>query len=548
MTRVALGFANRAGLAQTNLGFRIVEAILAGRKGLLLERFYLPERGLPLARGSLRTTPSGAALSAVDALLFSLSFEGDALHVPAMLSAGGLPVRSAERRRGHPLVVAGGAAVMINPEPLTPFFDLFLVGEAEELLVRFLDCWEALRHAPRGELLAALDELPGALVPQMRRHQIWSPREGRLGDGGQVSLARPARSADGGTENPAVPLKDAQAPVETVKWEGVAQTVVAARLPPESHFRESLLLELERGCPRGCRFCVASRIYAPLRVHDPDSLLAYAEHDVRPGERIGLLGLSAGDYRHLDRLTEQLVRCGWRISISSLPPDFHRPRVVADLVRSGTTTITIAPETGTDRLRALAGKNVGNDAILRTARLLGEAGVLNLRTYFLIGLPFEREADVIGIARLLAEIRGVLPSGRRLSATVNPFVPKPRTPFQWAAMASRARLEGSIRVLRREMPPGVQLRIKSSREARLHAALTRGDATWGARIERAALEGRALHQQLRSEGSDLEAWTGSIDPDAPLPWGYLISEREMAELQRQWRGAQEEAGSPGAPA
>jgi radical SAM superfamily enzyme YgiQ (UPF0313 family) len=545
--RVALGFANHAGLAQNNLGFRIVESILTSRGDLALERFFLPPGGLPPGPGRLRTEPSGISLAAADLVLFSLSFEGDALHIPALLAGGGLPVAAAARRRGHPLVAAGGAAVMINPEPIARFFDVFLVGEAEELLARFLDRWQPLRLAPREDLLAALDELPGALAPALREHHLWSVGGGRLRAGGVGMVA-----ADGGglAGAPRAPLQPKQAsdPVETVKWQNLSETVVAARLPPEAHFRESLLLELERGCPRRCRFCVASRIYAPLRLHDPRQMVGFVERELRPGERIGLLGLSAGDYRHLDRLTEELSRCGWRLSISSLPADFRRPRAAASLVASGATTLTIAPESGTDRLRALAGKGVRNEAILETVRLLGAAGMRELRTYFLIGLPFEEPDDLAGIPRLLAGMRGALPGGCRLSATINPFVPKPRTPFQWAGMAPARQLEQAVRRLRRDAPAGVHLRIKSLREARTHAILTRADVSWGVRIERASLESRSFSRQLGTEGATLEDWTAPIEPGSPLPWGYLISARETGELEREWQAARREAGFPEAPA
>ena len=165
-----------------------------------------------------------------------------------------------------------------------------------------------------------------------------------------------------------------------------------------------------------------------------------------------------------------------------------------------------------------------------------------------LSLPFEEEADVRAITDLLAAMRRVLPFGRRLSATVNPFVPKPRTPFQWAGMAPPARLEEAARLLRREVPRGVELRLKSLREARLHAALTRADAGWGRRLEIAALQGVAPARQLRREGTSLEDWTAPIDPEAALPWGYLISASERKELVKEWRAAHEEAGPSRDPA
>ncbi len=543
MVRVALGFANEAKLAQNNLGFRIAETLLAARGGVSVERFFWPA-GERRAGWRLRTEPSALSLAAVDLVLFSLSFEGDFLHIPAMLAAGGLPPQSDARRRGHPLVVAGGAAVMINPEPIARFFDLFLVGEAEALLERFLDRWEPLRLAPREELLQALDGLPGSLAPALREHQLWQAGEGKLRSAPLAPAAGIGERADGGGPAESSGRKPASSFVATVPWDGVAGSVVAARLSAETHFHESLLLELERGCPRRCRFCVASRIYAPVRHHDAGRMVAFVEHELRRGERIGLLGLSAGDYPDLERLAEELSRCGWRLSISSLPSDFRRERVAGHLVKAGAETLTIAPEAGTDRLRALAGKRVANATIIETARMLGKTGVRELRTYFLIGLPFEEEADIDGIRSLLGELRAALPARCRLSATVNPFAPKPRTPFQWAGMASARALEQASRRLSSPPIAGVRLRVKSLREARVHAALTRADASWGARIERASLEGTSLSRQLRAEGTTLEDWTAAIEFGAALPWRYLISAEESENLAREWRRAWREAGRP----
>jgi radical SAM superfamily enzyme YgiQ (UPF0313 family) len=533
--RVALGFANRAELALSNLGYRITETLLAATPGLAVERVFLPHGGLPVPAGSVRTQPSQLALTDVDLVLLSLSFEGDFAHVPALLAAGGLPASADQRLRGHPLVVAGGAAVMINPEPLSAFVDLFLVGESEALLAPFLERWRGELGAERTERIASLAQLPGALAPLMRRHRFWALDRGGLREGAAASVRGESSAFSSRPEG------EADAHVETIKWVEAAAHTSCARLPAGGAFGESLLLELGRGCPRRCRFCVATRIYAPLRQRSGDGLRDAALQESAPGEAVGLLSLSAGDHPELPALARELCAQGRRVSVSSLPATFSRRDAVQALLASGTTTLTIAPETGSDRLRALAGKPLTNDAILRSVTALGEEGLPRLRTYFMIGLPFEREEDLRALLEFLGEMRRRLPPATRLSATVNTFVPKPRTPFQWAPVAAARYLSDAARRLQRDAPKGVQLRVKSAREARQHAALTRGDAAWGDRLLRMARSGVTLAAALRAEGLRTDDLTGAVDPNARFPWQYLMSEAELAELAREWNRAQTEA-------
>jgi len=587
--RVALGFANRAAIAENNLGFRLTEAYLASEPDVRVERFFLtPElqaehaartasagrrraatrsgREMPpaherRARGSARASRGTSAyLAAADLVLFSLSYEGDAPHVPLMLAAGGMPPAAGDRRRGHPLVVGGGAAVMINPEPLARFFDLFLVGEAEALLSGFLARWRAVRGAPRAEAIGALAGLPGAIAPWLRYHRCWREAGGRLsatdtvlltdaaaageradGRGGAPRVsATPSSPACGGAGATVAPVH-ADAPVTTVSWDAADARPRAARLSQATHFSESLLLELGRGCPRRCRFCVASRIYAPVRMHPAAALSAHARAHSAPGETVGLLSLSAGDHPGLALLVADLCQSGRRLAISSLPATFRQREAVRALVASGAKTLTIAPETGSERLRALAGKPLADDAIVRTVALLGAEGVRHLRTYFIIGLPFERDTDRAAIPALLAAMRKRLPATCRLSATVNIFVPKPHTPFQWAPLAPLAELRTAGERLRRETPAGVSLKVKSARSARLHTALTRGDCRWGSLLEQHAAGGGSLMTLLQQTTGGLEPLTGELAPTGRLPWGYLETAAQRRALREEWETAAREA-------
>lgn len=534
---VSLGFPNAAKIAAGNLGFHIIRQQLASCRGVLPETFSLPDSGLPLAPSSVITQPGGLSLAASDLVLFSISYEGDSPHIPAMLVAGGLPAFAAERRAGHPLVIAGGAMAMINPEPVAPFFDLVYIGESEASLITLLKRWGADRGAPRDEQIAALSEMPGVMAPGLRRHRIWSPgidplraeREVRLSAGKRGNSGNGISAVGDATSDLDSTIVSAKTPVATVHWEQFSDAASAVRLPAGYEQGPEYLLELARGCPRRCRFCAASRIYAPLREADAETLLKRAAAEANPGEAIGLLSLSAGDYSQLELLAGGLCRQGARLSISSLPATFSRRDVAAQMLASGAGSLTIAPETGSDRLRALAGKPLRNAAILDSVRQLAEVGLRRLRTYFIIGLPGEDESDIDAIADLLGQMRDLLSGGCFLSATVNAFVPKPRTPFQWAAMAPPALLKARCRRLERSAPKGVQLRVKSIREARQQAMFSRGDVTWASHLVAAGETGKRFIAPLPAA-----LVTGEVDIETELPWGYLLTD-QLEKLKKEWR-------------
>lgn len=255
------------------------------------------------------------------------------------------------------------------------------------------------------------------------------------------------------------------------------------------------------------------------------------------------MGLSAGDYRELGELTAGLRALDVRLSLSSVPAVFSRPEVLADLLASGAHTLTIAPETGSDRLRRRIGKPMTNDEILRAVAGMRAAGLERLNTYFLIGLPGETPDDHEAILSLLAALRTALGRTGRVSATVNAFVPKPRTAFQWAPMAPMGELKSIARALRAGVPRGVALRVKRLREARDQALLARGDAAWGERLLRAARNGLTPASALRGEGLAAETLTGTVDEDGSLPWSYLLREGEHGALLAEWKKARSADGA-----
>ena len=550
--RIGFGFPNRPAVAAASLGVGIVADLLLERPEVELERFYLPrvgrlpDEGQTAPAGSIRLQPSGHALASADLLLLSVSYEGDAIGVPAVLEGGGMPALAVDRSEGHPLVVGGGAMMMINPEPVAAFFDVILVGEAEAFLHGFLDHWQALRTAPRLDRLNALASRPGVLVPLLRPHRVWSmsalPLRARetvvLTSDGVRSAGRFSDRAPGDSAGKTAGSAGSEADrfVETIAWHAPAGALRVKRMPPGTPGPD-VLIELGRGCPRTCRFCAARRIYRPARDCPAVALLEQARSEVRPGDVVGLMSLSAGDYRGLGVLTRGLRALDVRLSLSSVPAVFDRPEVLDDLIASGARSLTIAPETGSDRLRRLVGKPMTNDGILRAVRAMGEAGLERLNTYFLIGLPGETTDDREAILTLLAAMRTELAGRCRLSATVNAFVPKPRTVFQWAPMASLEELKPVARRLRAGAPRGVEVRVKSLREARVQALLARGDVAWGERLLRASRARLTPTAMLRRDGLSADTLTGPVDEESRLPWSYLLRDEETAVLRDEWNKA-----------
>ncbi|HSN90744.1 MAG TPA: radical SAM protein [Anaeromyxobacteraceae bacterium] len=523
---VVLVYPNVYRLGMANLGLHAVYRILNEDPATACERAFLPEdAGEPLA------VESGRPLRAFDAVAFSLSFEEDYVHVLEILDRAGLPLRAADRDERHPLVLAGGIAVQMNPEPVAPFFDAFLVGEGEALLPPVLALLHRVRAARprRADLLREVASLPGGYVPTLYDVGYADTREP---GGGWVTRFAPRHGAPGRVR---------RVFVEDLRKVATSRVVSS----PDAQFGDLFLTEVARGCLWGCRFCAAGFVQRPYREVDLETLRAEARRGVAEGLRVGLVGPDTSDHSGLDPLTCFIGEQGGSFSPSSLRVDAITPWLSRRMAEGGERSITIAPEAGTERLRRAINKDFTDDQILQAAsNALGE-GMRNVKMYFLVGLPTETEEDVLGMARIAVRIREevMVPWGRRrgrmgrLSLSVNPFVPKPWTPFQWVGMAEPRALEAARRLLARELRPrGIDLEFMSPRQAFLQSLLSRGDRRCADLLERAHREGGDLRRALRSWPHDArffalrEAGEGEV-----LPWDFLDQGLDKRFLLREWR-------------
>ncbi|HET8542223.1 MAG TPA: radical SAM protein [Anaeromyxobacter sp.] len=527
---VALVYPNAYRLGMANLGVHAVYRLVNDDPRVRCERVFLPEDG-----GEPRAVESGRPLREFDVVAFSLSFEEDHGNVLALLDGAGLPLRSADRDGRHPLVVAGGIAAQINPEPLAPFVDAFLVGEGEALVPTFLDlAHEAARTgAPREEVLRALAAFPGTYVPAL------------------YDVAYSDTRAPGGEWVTRFESRHAPERVRRL-WLPSLRGVATSRAvdSPDAEFGDLWLTEVARGCLWGCRFCAAGFVQRPYREVDLETLRAEARKGIARGQRIGLVGPDTSDHSGLDALTREIGEAGGTFSPSSLRVDAIDAALARRLAASGERTVTLAPEAGTERLRRVVNKEFGDDRIVEAAEAALAEGLQSVKLYFMCGLPTETEEDVAGMARIALRIREevMLPWARRrgvmgrIVLSVNPFVPKPWTPFQWAGMAPRPALEAARRLLERTLrPQGIDVDFLSPRTAYVQALVSRGDRRVADLLELAHREmggdvGKALRRWPHDPGFFAEREAGT---DERLPWDFLDHGVTKAHLAREWRRGRE---------
>ncbi|HEY2433670.1 MAG TPA: radical SAM protein [Vicinamibacterales bacterium] len=513
--RVALAFPNTYFVGMSNLGFQTVYRLFNELDDVVCERVCLPGRqelaGQLNSGQPLRTIESDTPVRDFDVLAFSVSFEWDYTNVVSMLRLAGIPVRAGARTAHDPLVVIGGAVTFVNPEPLALFADLIAAGEGEELIPPLI---AAIREASdRDDLLQRLTAARGFYVPSFY--------DVDYGDDGTIAAFR----AKPGTGAPAVVKKAA------VKSTDRLDPPSTQIFTPDTEFGSRFLIEVVRGCANLCRFCWAGYNYLPVRAFPADRILDLARAARAHSNRAGLVSIALCDHPEIERILLGLIDMGYSISPASLRLDDLTPSIVSLLHQSGERSITIAPETGSDRLRRVINKTVTNAEIVEKADLIFANGMENLKLYYMIGLPTENDDDLTSIRDLTVQLRDAMlrharPKGRlgRIVASVNPLIPKPGTAYQWLPMEDPALTDRKGKRLRSLVADldNVYFNIKSERHSYYQALLSLGDRRVAPAIEAAERNGGNWRAAVAETGVDADFFIfRDRSADAVLPWDII---------------------------
>jgi radical SAM superfamily enzyme YgiQ (UPF0313 family) len=511
---VAIVYPNVYRVGMGNLGFQFLYHYLNTHPLFSAERFFCPdprqtkkgqEHG-PLSEESRRP------LRDFRLVAFSIPFENDYPAVPATLLAAGIPPFGKDRKAADPLIIAGGVSVSMNPEPLAPFLDLAFIGELEDetgqesFFLKLADILPSSSRALRDRrgILDQFQHVPGVYVPSAYAF-----------DFGKDGLIQGIRVKPGFPEKvTAVKRRSNEGPVP-----------VSVLFSPEAEFGETLLIETNRGCGRGCRFCAAGWVHFPVRHVAFDRFRQEVNQAVEAGRTVGLIGSDLAGHPELEDILGSIVERGGRFSLSSIRPEGLTPRVIKLLAETGQKTATLAPEVASPRLKKVIGKEIPSERFYELVETLVAAGIPNLRFYFMIGLPTETDDDVAALVNFVLEARRIFLEASRamkkigkIGVQVNPFIPKPWTPFQWAQMSKPDVLQKRVKDIQAGLgkEPNLVVRVESIRQAMVQGVLSRGD-------RRVA---RALHYIAVHNTSPQEAFKQqNIDPAF-----YLYRERSAEEI------------------
>ncbi|MEJ2057703.1 MAG: radical SAM protein [Desulfofustis sp.] len=533
---VGLFYPNHYWVGMSNLGFQLVYRMLNEDDDIVCERLFVPGPG-----ESLLSIESGRPAADFPIIFVSVSFEHDYLHLAQFFRSARIEPYADDRSDcigpGQPLVVCGGVAAFMNPEPLAPFVDLFVVGEAEPLLPRLLPVLKNGSSGSRRILLQSLNQDgDGFYAPSL--YQVHNDDQGRFLE------FEP----------------DADFP-RRIRRVGLDRTSISAHselLTPETEFADLYLAELGRGCTRGCRFCTAGFIYRPPRLWDIEAILKSLKERPPGVDRVGLLGMEMTSRDNLELIASQIRTDGCSLSFSSLRADKISDNLLDLLSVSRLKSAAIAPDGGSERLRRLINKQLKESDILAAAEKLTEAGLHRLKLYLMIGLPEETDEDLAEFVELVHKIRAVMQNiGRErgrlseLSISVNSFVPKPWTPFQYHPFGSSSRLgsettlsgklalkviKDRIKYLKKQLASLANLRIRFDNpdQALFQAVLARGDRRLAPVLLNMADSSISWKQALRQSGLDESRFaTRQYGRTSPMPWliidqgieaGYLWAE------------------------
>ncbi len=495
---IALIYPNSYYLGMSNLGFQTIYSLLNSCEGIVCERFFCEKDEVPLSLESQRP------LSDFDVLAFSVSYELDYFNIVKLLRAGSIPLLAAERGERYPLIMAGGPCITANPEPLSPIFDCFAIGEGEVILPYFVDTLAEGVGKKQG-LLKELCSLPGVYVPGISDTKVARQWVKNIDDFATTSVV----------------------------------------LTPDTELGGMYLIEISRGCGWGCRFCLAGYQFRPMRHRSMECILEQAREGIKYRKRLGLVGASVSDHPQIDELVIGLREMGVELSVSSLRVRPLSRTVLRGLAGSGTKTVSLAPEAGSERLRRVIKKGFTEEDILKAVEKVAREGLRQLKLYFMIGLPTETDDDVMEIVKLTLACKEIIDRHKadtRITLTIGPFVPKAGTPFQWLPMERADVLEHRLSLIRGLCQKGIEVKSESAAWSTVQGVLARGDSRLGAVL--ASISEDSLSAWRRAlEESDLDPdfyAHREIPYDERLPWAMVDSGVDQRYLRRELERAKTE--------
>ena len=504
---VALAYPNSYFVGMSNLGLHIIYDLLNKRSDTACERVFLPERKslerYENTRTPLMSVENQLPLQQFAMIAFVLSFEMDYFNVVKMLELGKIRVRAAERGDMDPLVIAGGPCATFNPEPLSAVIDAFVIGEGEVIMPALMDVFYQARGEglSRAEMLQRLAQVPGVYVPSLYEH--------RYGEDGRLLAIAP---------NKDVPAKVSRQWLQDLDAYP-AHTVVRTENTEFNFY----LIETARGCGRHCRFCMAGYCFRRPRNRSLSVVTREVKDALQYKKRIGLMGAAISDYPEINELCKDILGEGLSMSVASFRADSVTRELVDSLAESGLKTLTMAPEAGSSRMRAIINKGIEEEHLFNAMDMGLAAGIRHFRLYIMIGLPFEQDEDVEAIVDLAGRLKDYMEehgSKGTLTLSVNPFIPKPFTPFQWLPMADKKYVEKAAKTLTQGLRKrkNIIVGVESPKEAYIQGVLARGDRQVGEALLLACENGgsKAFKRAMKECGLAMD--------------DYLYREREADEL------------------
>ena len=533
--KVAIVYPNTYFVGMSNLGLHIIYEEINLHPSSVCERIFLPEKkeldAYDKTKTPLMSVETQRPMHQFDVVAFDVTFEMDYFHIPLMLRHGRVPIMGKDRTEFDPIVIAGGPCATFNPEPFADFIDAFIIGEGEGIVSRVLDIIRdgKMEGLDRHAILRQLANISGVYVP---------------------SLYVPIYSEDGefkGYDIVEGAPKTIKRHFEMLTSGG--ETVVATNY---TEFGAMYIIEVARGCGRHCRFCMAGYCFRVPRVRPLDILKEGVDRAEKLGKKVGLMGAAISDYPEVDELVTYIRSKDMRYSCASLRADSLTQAVVDGLADSGQKTITIAPETGSERLRRVINKGISEEHLKNAATLSAKSGIQHMRLYIMIGLPTETDEDIeaiVGLAeRTQAHMAEVGCKGR-LTLSINPFIPKPFTPFQWMAMDNQKTVEKKLQYIKKALQKNrrIEVLVESPKEAYIQGVLARGDRRLGAVLAACAADrgSKSFKAEMKAAGLDMDEMNyRERSFDEFLPWSHLDMGMDDGYLQMEWKRSVDEAYTP----